>query len=267
MKVLLALSASGGQCSVGLVPLDRSAPSDIASLTRQTGLDQSAHLLDAIETILSANQRTRSDIAALAFEAGPGSFTSLRIACSVAQGLAFGLGVPVVPIGTLEALAVQAVGQGGVGEQGVLVAIDARMSEIYSALILVRCDGQSRFGSPQGDAEVRVGPPAQVLGEHIMGWELDRSLVVVGDAFDRVPLALDALRGWHGSYRRASAEDALLRADVLAWMGRERFLRGEAVDPSDAAPVYVRDKVALDRGEQAQARAARVGRQRGSDHV
>lgn len=99
-------------------------------------------LLPMIREVLAQAQLTLQDLTAIAVGRGPGSFTGVRIAISMAQGLAYGLDLPVFPVSTLSALALQAKEQIATGV--IIPALDARMSEIYVAV-----DGDEKVCSPE----------------------------------------------------------------------------------------------------------------------
>ena len=121
MKIL-ALETSGDTCSVALWREGVIDDREMLAEQRQSGL-----LLDMVHELLNACSEKLRDIDGIAFGAGPGSFTGLRIACGVAQGLAMGLDKPVVGVATLQALAE------ATGAQRVTCCVDARMSEVYQA--------------------------------------------------------------------------------------------------------------------------------------
>ncbi len=165
---------------------------------------------------------------ALAFGAGPGAFTGLRIACGVVQGLAYGAGKPVIAVGNLEALALAALRQDPQAQR-VLCANDARMREAYVAVY-----------EREGDrAAERLAPAllaARDLGGLIERWAPD---VVAGDApttfADELALAAEVVRLVP---MRATA------ASVAA-CAIHKWRAAGAVEPARAAPLYVRDHVAL----------------------
>jgi tRNA threonylcarbamoyladenosine biosynthesis protein TsaB len=155
----------------------------------------------------------------IAFGAGPGSFTGLRLAAGCAQGLAFGLDIPVLGINTLEAMALAS------GEERVYACLDARMNEVYVAAFE---HGVEMIAS-------RVCPPEEApvpAGGHWIG---------CGDGFSSYPTRLPAFSLTRPELRPTAAAVARLAAP--------RFERGEGGDAATAAPLYVRDKVALTTAE------------------
>jgi len=185
------------------------------------GVSHSETLLPLIRSTLADAGLGFADLSGIAFGAGPGSFTGLRVACGVAQGLAFAHDTPLLPVGTLEAMALAGGGR-------VLVALDARMGEVYFGCFEVSSDAVVALGP------VGVYPPGSVPLPATSGW------LACGNGLAAYP----ALRE-----RLAPAVDAWLpelmpTADAVARLAAPRLARGERVDPADAVPVYVRDKVA-----------------------
>jgi len=167
----------------------------------------------------------------LAFGAGPGGFTGLRLACGVTQGLAFGLDIPVVPVCTLAALAL------GAGDGRILACLDARMNEAYVAAYLVSGETVEEVMAPKvGAGETAPLPEDEGCG----GWR------GVGDGFAAYGAALRQRMG-----ARLVAEDASLMptATAVARLAAPVLLRGAGVPAAQALPLYVRDKVALTTAE------------------
>lgn len=169
------------------------------------------------------------DLDGIAFGAGPGSFTGVRIACGIAQGLALGSGVGVVPVGTLEALAQEA--WRAHAATSVVACLDARMREVYVA-------GYER----DDDAWRVVAPPAVTRPDAATA--IPRAFGA-GDGFASYP----ALAGRLGIARF----DATLRptARAIGELAAPRVRRGEVVAARDAQPLYVRHRVALTASERA----------------
>ncbi len=164
----------------------------------------------------------------IAFGAGPGGFTGLRLACGVAQGLAFGLDVPVVPVGSLAALALAN------GDGKVLACLDARMNEVYVAAYVVAGESVEEIMAPKvgagGTAPFPDGAGWRGVGDGFGVWG-EILLQRLGDRLSGVDAAL---------YPTAAAV-ARLAAPLLA--------RGAGVAAAAAVPLYIRDKVALTTAE------------------
>lgn len=163
----------------------------------------------------------------IAFGAGPGGFTGLRLACGVAQGLAWGLDIPVLPVSTLEALALSS------GRDRVWTCLDARMNEIYSAAYQVAGDEVVELMAPACAAPSLVPVPA-----HPDMWG-------VGDGF--------AAHGQTLLARKPDllgvGQDTVPSAAAVARLAAPRLGAGRGMTAAAAHPIYVRDKVALTTAE------------------
>jgi tRNA threonylcarbamoyladenosine biosynthesis protein TsaB len=221
---LLALDTSTELCSAA-VWLDGSVIVDEA----HAGQRHSELLLPMIDALLRRAGIGVRDLDAIAFGEGPGSFTGLRIACGVTQGLAFGAGVPVVGIGTLLALAQAAVAD------ATACCLDARMRQVYFAAYRRTVDGFDVVHEPGVYAPDAV--PKLPAG----------SWVGCGNGFAAYG---DALRARLGESLAAVAPVALPHARDIAALAAAEMVRGGARPAAAALPVYVRDKVALTIEEQ-----------------
>lgn len=188
------------------------------------GVSHSGIALPLVQALLDEQQTALADLDGIAFGAGPGAFTGLRLACSMAQGLAIGAGLPVLGIGSLEALAL------GAGDGLVYACTDARMHEVYCAAYRVRGDSVATIIAPVVAAPAVVPLPAGV------GW-LGR-----GSGFAAYA---DVLAERLGAQVSSVDPDARPRAAALLRLAAPRFARGEGFDAALAAPLYVRDKVAM----------------------
>lgn len=217
MPSLLALDSSTDMMALALV-----TPGQTKVFEAAGGAQASARMLPEVKALLAGAGLAMGDLDAIAFGQGPGAFTGLRTACAVAQGLAFGLGKPVLAIDSLMLVAEDARAQGA-GDD-VWVAMDARIGEIYAA----------RYRWADGAWQVVEAPALykpEALAAH---W--GEPVAVAGTALTEYAAALGSLpRVWPRARSRAQALGALARA---AWQ------RGETRDAAEALPVYVRDKVA-----------------------
>ena len=209
-----ALETSTEWCSVAVW-----RDGEIAGLERRTGNRHSEFVLLMLQSLLQG-----SKIEAVAFGAGPGAFTGLRIACGLAQGLAFAEGLPVIGISTLEALAHEA------GAARVVACIDARMREVYYAalekragrwheVIAAQCIAPQSAPRPPGDGWVGCGSGFDVYG--------------------------DVLRTRVAAVKSEVHPTAI----AIAQLAAPRLAAGEGVDVALATPIYLRDKVAFTKEE------------------
>lgn len=223
-----AIETSGDWCSVALW-LD----GEIACLERRTSAGHSELALPLLERLLASAGLARGQLDAVAFGAGPGAFTGLRIACGLAQGLAFARGLPMAGVSCLEAIAEEA------GAERVLACIDARMREVYYAA-LERAPG----GGWRSVVPPQCVPPAQAPLPPGQGWK------GCGSGFGAYA---ETLRNRMAPVIESVHPEVHPTALAVARLAAPRLLAGEGVDASLAAPVYLRDKVALTMQEQKEA--------------
>jgi len=214
--VFAAFETSSEWCSVALC-----MRGEIRSLERRAGHRHSELALPMLERLLADAGLTAAQLEAVAFGAGPGSFTGLRIACGLAQGLALARDLPVLGVSSLEAIAQEA------GAARVVACVDARMREVYFAalekngmrwreVISTRCIAPEAAPRPPGHDWLGAGNGFAVYGN--LG--LSRVLPEVHPT-----------------------------ACAVAELASPRLAAGEGVDAAAAAPMYVRDKVAFTREE------------------
>lgn len=209
---LVAFETSTEWCSVALW-LD----GEIRGLEERAGNRQSELALPMLEKLLAMEGIDASHLDAVAFGAGPGSFTGLRIACGVAQGLALARGLPVLGVSTLEALAEES------GAARVVACLDARMHEVYYSALEKR-DGRWREVIP-----VQCIAPANAVVPSGEGW------IGCGNGF----AVYDSLG------MKKTLPEIHPSAVAVARLAAPRLAAGEGVDAALAQPVYVRDKVAF----------------------
>lgn len=188
------------------------------------GVSHSEIALPLVQALLDGEGVSLSGLDGIAFGAGPGAFTGLRLACSVAQGLAVGAGLPVLGIVSLEALALAS------GDGAVYACLDARMNEVYCAAYRVAGETVAAVIAPV------VAAPGQVPVPPGEGW------LGCGSGFAAYGAALAARLGPAIGGIDAQARP---RAAALLRMAAARFMRGEGEDAALATPLYVRDKVAM----------------------
>ncbi len=231
------------------VALDLGDGAVLAS-TEPGGARASQRLLPLVQELLAEAGLRLRDIGLIGFGAGPGAFTGLRAACAAAQGLAFGLDIPVVPVHTLLAVAASAEGSAQTAST-LLVANDARMGELYWALTQQGADGDWRLSAP-----VQVAPPQAAAAAWVqaLGDVPPAGLQLLGHAWAEHGAALAAAlpAAWH-----ALLDEALTvapKAAAVARLARAAHARGESVAAAQALPIYVRNKVALTTEERERAR-------------
>jgi tRNA threonylcarbamoyladenosine biosynthesis protein TsaB len=251
--VLLALDTSTEYCSVALLrvaAVDAGASSPTGSRSEvsvwvrheATGAVSSTRLLPAIGELFDEAGLTLADCDAIAFGAGPGSFTGLRTATGVAQGLAFGLNLPVVPVGTLLVCAESARLRDPAATR-VLAALDARMDEAYWAdYAWDAASGDWRTLQPASlDAPERIVAP-------------DEPFTLAGNAAAAFGTRLTA-----AATARTIDAEALPHALPLAHAALRAYRAGRTQPADQAAPEYVRNKVAQTTAERLAAKAAAHG--------
>jgi len=216
---LLVLDTSTEWCSAALW-LDGA----IRARRVLAGQRHSSLLLPMVDELLRETGLALHQLDGIGYGAGPGSFTGLRIACAVTQGLAFGADLPVAGVSTLESIA------GQTGADRVLTVLDARMAEVYWAAY--RRDG-ARWRTV---AEPRLALPESVVVPDGDGW------IGAGNGF----VALGNVLRPRLAARLVRIDDMLMPdAAAMAPLAVQAFKRGEGTDAALAAPVYLRDKVAL----------------------
>ncbi len=219
----LAIDASTEACSVAIKYQDK-----VFSDFELCPQSHSLVLLPMIDRLLTAAGCKLNDFSALIYGRGPGSFTGVRIGIGVAQGLAFSAELPTIGVSTMQTMAQQALDEGL--ENDVLVAIDARMSEVYSAHYIKNNQG---FAQLIG-TEV-VTPPIKF--QQALDLPADGTFFNAGTGWDAYPEQLSDFR--------CNKEINVLypNAKHMLALGQKAFEQGEALPAEQAQPVYVRDTV------------------------
>lgn len=216
---ILGIETSTEHCSAALW-----RDGQVAFHAELAGQRHSEILLPMIDALLIDQGCRLQELDGLAFGAGPGSFTGVRIAASVAQGLALGAGIPVMPVCTLEALAE------GAGRDRVACALDARLDEVYFAAY-----------EKLGDTWQAIVPPClSAIADlpHLpgSGWH------GVGAGFS----VMDGELARHLDLEATETESGRLPdARAIVELGARMLKSGAALDPAQAQPIYLRDKVAM----------------------
>jgi tRNA threonylcarbamoyladenosine biosynthesis protein TsaB len=225
---LLALDTSSEGCSAALY-----ADGDITERFELAPRGHTRLLMPMVKDLLAEKSLSPADLNVLAFACGPGSFTGLRIATGVVQGMAWGLNIPVVPVSSLAAVAVGAIDSLKLtGNDRVAVAFDARMNEVYWGCFACR------NGLPVLLEKERVCAPSAVT--------------LADDATDRTARWVGAGQGWaFRSDMPVAVSDRIVSVDQTlipraAWVARLALTdaeQGRTVPAAHAQPVYVRDEV------------------------
>ena len=229
---LLALETSTERLSLAILLGDRVFAREVDAGQRHSEL-----ALPLMYELLNEAKTTLADLDVIAFGQGPGSFTGVRIACGLTQGLALGLDKRVVPVPTQMALAEQC------GAMKVIVALDARMGEIYFAAY-DRSDDATGWTAAIAPMLVKPDALPALDGGEWCG---------IGSGFD-VPALAGHLSDHYGSQIGRIATQALPSArDVATIASRQLAKRGMecAQLPENAVPLYLRNKVAMTIAERA----------------
>lgn len=225
---VLALDAATEACSVAL-----QWDGQVIERTQISGKAHSQTLLAMARELLAEADLELGALDGIVASIGPGAFTGVRITVSVAQGLAFGAGLPTVGVTTLEALAIQALRS---GSARAIACLDARMGEVYWG-----CFAAQSQGEVEPTTVARVGPPGGVTLPGV------QPHAGIGRGFAAYP----ALGELPGISLAPEAAMALPRARDFALLGEFRFRQGLGFDPAQLQPLYLRDKVAFTEAERA----------------
>ena len=232
---LLAIDTSTDYCSVAACRGET-----IVFRHERAGQRHAERVLGMVDAVLAEAGLALADIGGIAYGAGPGSFTGLRVACGVTQGLALARAIPVVGIGTLLALVEEAAEEAALNAAGelscqrVIACIDARMGEVYHAAYRMTAAGW-----------VEILPPGLYRPEAVPA--------VSGDGWDGCGGGFAAYGGAVAARYRGQL--TVLRSEVapsaraVLRLALPRFAAGDTRDPATATPLYLRDKVALKTSE------------------
>jgi tRNA threonylcarbamoyladenosine biosynthesis protein TsaB len=239
---ILALETSSELASCALLHGGR-----LSSRSSDGVRTHSASLLPMVQELLAEAGIALADCDAIAYGAGPGSFTGVRTACGIAQGLGFGAGLPLVPVVTLDAMALACRERHGAAD--VLAVLDARMNEVYWAQY--RFEGDMAAPSPtQLPTQLPISVLPAVLTAPVdvnpQGAPLacGNGFAAYPEAFAQKPFA-------------AGADTAVLpHAEQVARLGAAGFAAGQGVPAAQAQPLYLRNKVAYTKAERAVMNAA-----------
>mgnify|MGYP001817074898 CR=1 FL=1 len=224
MKQILAIETSAEACSVALADGDA-----VKERFEHAPMKHAELILPMVSGLLGEAGLKTADLDVIAFGRGPGSFTSLRIGIGVVQGLAWGADIPVVPVSSLAAVAQAALGEAdgrSAGQAEVLVAMDARMGEVFHGRF--RPDQQGRVESAGPE---QVSAPGDVIFAGVG--------IAAGNGFDRY----DELAAQKDRVD-ACFTDIWPRASTVLQLARHWLETNEAIPAALAQPVYIRNDVA-----------------------
>ncbi|WP_432784613.1 tRNA N6-adenosine threonylcarbamoyltransferase, mitochondrial [Oligella sp. MSHR50489EDL] len=287
-KYLLAIESAASESSVAILEVDSllddkgvttyEAGREWVAFNRSGSLDHAEQLLPLVDSLLAEAAITRNELMAVAFSQGPGAFTGLRIACGLAQGIALGLDLPVIPIDSLRAGAQLALDYlleikqlNGISEDlaerkkrasvdYVVTLLDARMSEAYMAIYQLKPIAAADSDTDKGLFDLKVvQKPCLISINDVLLWldrqriYDDRRLFFCGNALQVYAKELAA------SFEQKSFDFTVVPDQVTEWAGAAVIARlafrkwraGETIEAHLAAPIYLRDKVAFTEQERA----------------
>lgn len=253
---ILALESSTPVLGVGLLQVDEQGHQSFIQREFHGSSRHAEHLLPLVDQVLAQAQLGQQDLSAIAFGQGPGGFTGLRVACGAAQGMAFGLQLPVVAVPSLLAVA-QAEHSAEHAIQ--VVILDARMDELYVAAYRLRAQAPD--------------PASQELDTDLFGWEVVYAPVLIEARHFPVWLheqrhqwgaqttvqvvgnGLQLCRDLDINFADANLSlgtDSVPQVQAIAELAWQGWQQGQTIMPEQAAPLYIRDKVAFTISERAQ---------------
>jgi len=225
MPTILAIETSTELASVVLLRAGK-----VTTRESRGAQTHSMTVLGLVQELITEAGITLSACDAISFGSGPGSFTGARTACGLAQGLAFGAQLPVIPIVTLLAMAEAARNQ--VQAQHVIPVLDARMAEVYSA--------EYEFDDVHSHEWKLITEPALSAASEV---KIHVSAIVCGNG-------LTAYASDFHHLNQSQCYSAIMpHASEIAQLAARAWLRKEYCHPRDASPLYLRNKVALTTNE------------------
>ncbi len=229
MTTLLALDSSTDACSVAL-----SIYGKVTHLFEMAAQSHTQRLLPMVDELLRAADCQLSDLDAIAFGRGPGSFTGLRICMGIVQGLAFGANIPVIPISTLQAMAQGYLHENPECRLPIFAALDARMEEIYGGLFVIQPSPAPLVPSLVPSADEFVMKPSLVCQQAFVA-ELNQEFVAIGP-------------GWHYADLQPILPSELVldvypNAKFMVELAAAEFAKGNLMSVLNAQPVYLRDSI------------------------
>lgn len=237
---ILALDSASSVCRVAL--LAQEGNSFNVFVAQHEGTAQHAErMLPLIEEVLAESNTHRKEISAVVFAQGPGGFTGLRVACGVAQGIAYALDIPVVPISSLLLIADQQRPLEQAESAIELVITDARMNELYLGAYQRTVQGWYSLHKPILITPEQLYAYIKQLRQDITTRKQNTSLRLSGDGL----LAVPDIVSFAQEHKLLLGDSKPARVETLARLGANAFELNRGIDPSLAAPLYVRNRVAF----------------------
>ena len=222
---LLAIDTSSIACSVAL-----QVDAEIFERHEEQAREHTRLLMPMVRAVLDEAAVSTEQLDAIVLGNGPGSFIGMRIAASVAQGIAHGAGIPIVPVSSLAAVAAQAFAETGASE--IVVAQDAHMNEVYLGAF-----GQGAEGVPLPLFAERLQTQTQIDG---LDPAMAGARASAGFGWERYPELAAVNHTFIGTQSTVKHP----RARFLLPIGRAALANGEEIRPQDLVPAYLRSKVA-----------------------
>jgi tRNA threonylcarbamoyladenosine biosynthesis protein TsaB len=231
MPTILAIETSSEMASCALLRGE-----EVFARSSSGVRTHSQSVLPMIQELLAEAGIALRDCDAIAYGSGPGSFTGVRTACGIAQGLGFGAGLPLIPVVTLDAMALACRQQHG--GSAILTVLDARMGEVYWAQYRY-ADGLQAVLAPALSAPELVAPQGDVTA-------CGNGFAAYAEAFSGQPFAAAAHAG------------VMPHATQIAQLARIAFAAGQTVTAADAQPLYLRNKIAYTSAERRAMQSAKA---------
>ncbi len=222
MACILALDTSSEACSAAVIKDGK-----ITSVYAVVPRDHTRKIIPMIKQVLEESETETHQLDAIAFGRGPGSFTGLRIAAGVTQGLAYGLDIKVIPVSTLEAMALEATTTSSEEISYVVTAVDARMDEVYWGAFEINA------------GQVRALQTEQVCKPELVSLSEEKRFSGVGTGWEVLSRMPESVQ----SSVTVTDNTLLAKAEYIARIAESKYVSGEMVSADQAIPVYLRDTV------------------------
>lgn len=248
MTTLLALDTATENCSVALLYKD-----EITQLQELAGNTATQRILPMVDTILHQSGINLHQVDALVFGRGPASFTGVRVATGITQGLALGADLPVIPISNLTAMAEQA--RQTQGANLVLSAIDARMNEVYFTLLQNLSSSDTpplrigeNFSADLTNSQWKNILPEAVGSAETVVEQLHKlnltNITPVGTGIEAHPVLSNYFQDF--LFDNEKSTNQLIRlpeARFMLSLALDKFKHHQWVSSSDLEPTYLRNNV------------------------